>query len=98
MNAHKVGCSKTQFPHRNIKQKQKQKQQQKKLSKTVRINFVKSLENSQIFTKVKETLNQEKGNSKITGKFVAFLLAITPIPSWSWWQSLSQVPAFEVWF
>ena len=96
MNAHKVGCSKTQFHHCNIKQKQKQ--QKKKLRKTVRINFVKSLENSQIFTKVKETLNQEKGNSKITGKSVAFLLAITPIPSWSWWQSLSQVPAFEVWF
>lgn len=75
MDAHKVGCSKTQFPHRNIKKKKK-----KKLSKTVRINFVKSLENSQIFIEVKETLNQEKGNSKITGKFVVFLLAITPIP------------------
>ena len=57
INAHKeVGCSKTQFPQCNIKKKKKKKN----LSKTVRINFDKSLENSQMFTKVTETLNQEK--------------------------------------
>lgn len=68
MNAHKVGCSKTQFPHRNIKKKKKKTKQncQNKLCQKSRkqSNIYRSQGNT------KSRKRQLKNNRKVCGIFI----------------------------
>lgn len=68
----RVSSAKHSFSHRNIENQ----------AETVRTNIVRTRENSQRFTEMKQMLDQEKGNIKPVGKFCGVSGCPCPDPGW----------------